>query len=64
MQETRPRELTPEEVALTGYQSTVSSQSEPLLVPPGSDVSIDRLTDVTTQGSPPTIPTQLPPQAK
>jgi hypothetical protein len=63
MSETRPRELTLEELALLQVPAVRVGESMPLRIPPGMHIAIELLNPVEGTVSPVTTPTADPPDA-
>jgi hypothetical protein len=65
MDDSKPRDLTPEELALLEAPPPGASQSAPLRVPPGSQIPIEVLDPLApSAGGDAASPTQPPPQSQ
>jgi hypothetical protein len=65
MDDSKPRDLTPEELALLETPPPGSSQSAPLQVPPGTQISIEELDPLAPSAAVEAAsPTQPPPQSQ
>lgn len=63
MNDSEPRNLTPEEQALLEAPTSGLSQTEPLRVPPGTQISIEALDPLACESGKETAsPSQPPPQ--
>lgn len=64
MDDSKPRDLTSEELALIEAPAPGASQSTPLRVPPGTQISIEELDPLApSDGVEAASPTQPPPQS-